>query len=104
MTGQQVRRSLVEKLWDSATTGRFVWRSNELCRRARGGIAQTGGCWLAMNVALTLTKTRVWARGVRDLGLACRSINRRRHPRPPVDDHGRGSSPSLPSSLLLLPG
>lgn len=43
MIGQRVGRSLVEQLHGAATTGRFVWRTNELRRRARGGIAQTGG-------------------------------------------------------------
>ena len=42
-----------------------------------------------MNVALAVTKTRVWALGVRDFRLARRAIARRLRPRPPVDDQGR---------------
>ena len=43
MIGQWVGRFLVEQLQGAATTGPFVWRTNELCRRPRGGIVQTGG-------------------------------------------------------------
>ncbi|OBJ87786.1 hypothetical protein A5640_06130 [Mycobacterium asiaticum] len=41
-----------------------------------------------MNVPLALTKTRVWARAVRNFRLARRGFVRRLHPPPPVDDHG----------------
>lgn len=43
MIGRGVERSLVEQLQGTSTTGRFVWRTNELCRRARGGIVHSGG-------------------------------------------------------------
>lgn len=42
MIRQQVRRSLVEKLREQATTYRFVWGS-ELSQLEPGGIAQTRG-------------------------------------------------------------
>lgn len=42
-----------------------------------------------MNVALALTKTHVWAHGVRDFRLARRAITRRLRLTPPVDDQGR---------------
>lgn len=43
MIGRGVGRFLVEQLQGVATTGRFVWRTSELCRRPRGRIVQTGG-------------------------------------------------------------
>ncbi|VAZ79709.1 hypothetical protein LAUMK4_04710 [Mycobacterium persicum] len=43
MIGQWVGQSRVEQPQGVATTGRFVWRTNELCRRARGGIVHSGG-------------------------------------------------------------
>jgi hypothetical protein len=88
MSMQQVRRSLVEKLHDQATTYRFVWGS-ELSQLAPGGNRTDGRSWLAMNVPLALTKTHAFARGVRDFRLARRGITRHLHPSPPVDDHGR---------------
>lgn len=38
-----------------------------------------------MNVPLALTKTRLWTRGVHGARLAGRSLSRRVHQRPPVD-------------------
>lgn len=42
MIGRGVGRSLVEQLQGVATTGRFVWRRSEFCRRTRGGIVHSG--------------------------------------------------------------
>ena len=42
-----------------------------------------------MNLPRALTKTDVWARGVRDFRLARRAITRPLRPRPLVDDQGR---------------
>lgn len=55
---------------------------------ARGNRTDGRG-WSAMNVPLGLTKTHVWARGVRDFRLVRRGITRRLHRQPPVDDRGR---------------
>ena len=89
MSGQRVGRSLVEQLHGAATTGRFrVADERTLPAGARGNRTDGRGC-SAMNEPLALTKTHVWARGVRDFRLVRRGITRRLHPQPPVDDQGR---------------
>lgn len=43
MIKQSLRRHLVDKPHDQATTYRFAWGSNELSQRAPAGIAPAGG-------------------------------------------------------------
>lgn len=95
MIGQWVGQSRVEQPQGVATTGRFVWRTNELCRRARGESCTRAGLVGDECRACANQDACVGARGSR-----FQAGPPRYHPAPTPTAAGRRprprSSPSLP--------